>query len=113
MKTRFTLILLALAALAVSCTKEIADNQTPSGEKVTIRVSMPEEPFSKVAFTEAADKQSMALSWEMSDNISVNGEKFTIKSGFTAHEAEFEGNAPSGDSYTIIYPGKYTGESSC
>ncbi len=107
MKTRFTLILLALTALAVSCTKEIADETTSSGEKVTIRVSMPDELTSKVAFTEAADKQSMALSWEMIDNISVNGEKFTIKSGFTAHEAEFEGNAPSGDSYTIIYPGKY------
>ena len=31
MKTRFTLILLALTALAVSCTKEIADNLQKQG----------------------------------------------------------------------------------
>lgn len=104
-----TLFILAAAALAFSCTKEIApETTTPAGEKVTIRVSIPEEPLSKVSLTEAADHQSIALAWEAGDNISVNGEVFTIKDGFSAHEAEFEGNEPSGTSYIIIYPGKYT-----
>ena len=94
-------------ALAFSCAKEIAPETLPAGEKVTIRVSMPEEPLSRVSLTEAADHQSIALAWEAGDKISVNGGEFTIKDGFSAHEAEFEGTEPAGTPYTIIYPGKY------
>ena len=102
-----TLFILAAMALAFSCAKEIAPETLPAGEKVTIRVSMPEEPLSRVSLTEAADHQSIALAWEAGDKISVNGGEFTIKDGFSAHEAEFEGTEPAGTPYTIIYPGKY------
>lgn len=101
------LFILAAMALAFSCAKEIAPETLPAGEKVTIRVSMPEEPLSRVSLTEAADHQSIALAWEAGDKISVNGGEFTIKDGFSAHEAEFEGTEPAGTPYTIIYPGKY------
>jgi hypothetical protein len=103
-----TFYILALAAIALSCTKEMeTSNPAVSGEKVTIKVALAEDDATKVAFTEAADKKSMSLAWESTDKISINGSEFTIKSGFTAHEAEFEGTAPSSSPYTIIYPGKY------
>ena len=102
-----TLFILAITALAVSCAKEIATEAPVAGNKVTIRVSMPEEPFSKVSLTEADDNQSIALAWEAGDKISVNGNVFTIKEGFSAHEAEFEGDEPAETEFTIIYPGTY------
>lgn len=102
-----TFYILALAALALSCAKEVNPDVPVSRKKVTIKVALPEKDDTKVSLTEATDKKSIALAWEAGDAISVNGEAFTIKEGFSAHEAEFEGNAPSGDSYTIIYPGKY------
>lgn len=107
MKTRITLITLAIAALAVSCMKESNPEVTPAANKITVRVTIPED--TKVSMTEASDHKSMGLAWESTDKISINGEEFTIDSGFTAHEAEFTGTAPSSSSpYTIIYPGKYT-----
>lgn len=102
-----TFYILALAALALSCAKEVNPEVPVSGEKVTIKVAIPEKVDTKVSLTEATDHQSIALAWEASDAISVNGENFTIKEGFTAHEAEFEGTAPASSPYTIIYPGKY------
>ncbi len=103
-----TFYILALAAIALSCAKEMeTSNPAVSGEKVTVKVALAEDDATKVSFSEAADKKSMSLAWQDSDAISINGENFTIKAGFSAHEAEFEGNAPSGSSYTIIYPGKY------
>ena len=104
MKTRFTLITLAIAALSLSCVKEKSPEATPSANKVTVKVSIAD---TKVSMTEASDHKSMALAWQDNDAISINGENFTIKDGFTAHEAEFEGTAPASDPYTIIYPGKY------
>ncbi|MBO4446796.1 MAG: hypothetical protein J5764_01575 [Bacteroidales bacterium] len=106
MKTR--IITVALAVLALSCAQEINTDINPEANKVTISVSIPEEPLSRVSLTEAADHKSIALAWEDGDVISVNGESFTIKDGFTAHHAAFEGNEPSGADYTIIYPGTYT-----
>ena len=103
-----TFYILALAAIALSCAKEMeTSNPAVSGEKVTVKVALAEDDATKVSLSEAADKKSISLAWEASDAISINGETFSIKAGFTAHEAEFEGNAPSGSSYTIIYPGKY------
>ena len=104
MKTRFTLIALALAALSLSCVKEKSPEATPSAKKVTVKVSIAD---TKVSMTEASDHKSMALAWQENDAISINGEAFTIKDGFSAHEAEFEGTAPASSPYTIIYPGKY------
>ena len=95
-----------LLAATVSCIKESAYESSASKEKVTVRVSIPES--TKVSLTEAADHSCMALGWQSGDALSINGETFTIKDGFSAHQAEFEGNAPEGDSFNIIYPGKYT-----
>jgi hypothetical protein len=101
-----TFYILALAAIAFSCAKEIeTDKPVSTGEKVTIKVSLADE--TKVTMTEATDNKSMSLAWASGDVLSVNGETFTIIDGFTDHEAEFGGPAPSGGPYTIIYPGKY------
>ena len=108
MAMKKTFFILALAALVISCAKEIQSETPAEGNKVTVRVSIPEEPLTKVSLTEAADFKSIALAWEASDQISINGEPFTIKEGFSAHEAEFEGTAPTGSTFNIIYPGKYT-----
>lgn len=82
----------------------------PEGEKVTIRVSVPDEAFTKVSFTDAGDK--LALAWEMTDKIRVisgeNSEEFSISNIISAHEAEFTGNAVAGSSFDIIFPGTYT-----
>jgi len=106
-----TFYILALAAITLSCAKEMeTSNPTVSGEKVTVKVALAEDDATKVSLTEATDKKSMSLAWQDTDAISINGETFSIKAGFTAHEAEFEGNAPATSPYTIIYPGgKYAG----
>ena len=96
------LLLLALFA----CRQE---DRTGSGPAlVRIRVSM--DDISKVALTEAADRQSMHLAWQAGDELSVNGNTFQAVSVSSDHEAVFEGPAPSGSSYTLIYPGKYASE---
>ena len=102
-----TFYILALAAIAFSCAKEIeTDKPVPTGEKVTVKVTLVDE--TKVSMTESSDRKSMSLAWADGDAISINGENFSIKSGYTAHEAEFEGTtAPSSSPYTIIYPGTY------
>ena len=101
-----TFYILALAAIAFSCAKEIeTDKPVPTGEKVTVKVTLADE--TKVSMTESSDRKSMSLAWADGDAISINGKNFSIKTGYTAHEAEFEGTAPSSSPYTIIYPGKY------
>lgn len=107
MKNSYILLLPAAAALCLSCVKEPgqAPGSKPGGQ-VTIKVSTSDaKDESKVSLTEAVDKSAMNLAWETGDQISINGEPFTISNIISNHEAEFTGDAPSGDSYTIIYPG--------
>lgn len=92
-----------LLLLLCACQRE--GRPLPGHELVQIRVTIPSE--SKVALTEAANRQSMHIAWEATDAISVNGETFNVTSVLSDHEAVFEGPAPSGSPYTLIYPGKY------
>lgn len=79
------------------------------GEQITIRVSMPENPYSKVSFTE--DGSKLKLAWENTDCIRViSGEEsqvFTVSNIISDHEAEFTGTAVSGSSFDILFPGTY------
>lgn len=107
MKTRY-ILLAATALLAFSCTQELEQEVQPqSKELVTIKVSTSESLDTKVSMTEASDKKAMNLAWEKGDIISVNGKEFSVKTIISAHEAEFDGEAPASSPYTIIYPGKY------
>ncbi|MBR4775879.1 MAG: hypothetical protein IK008_07265 [Bacteroidales bacterium] len=107
MKTKY-IILAAIAVSAISCVKEKDKDLQPRGEKVTIRVSTPENIEGKVSLTEATDKSSMQLAWESTDKLSVNGNEFSVTNIISAHEAEFSGDDPGDGPYTIIYPGTLT-----
>ena len=98
------LILAAAAAITLSCAKENAP-EPAAAEKVTIKVSFPEA--TRVALAETADRKAMHLSLEEGDILSVNGNTFNLVNLISDHDAVFEGTVPSGNSYTIIYPGKY------
>ena len=87
------------------CACQQEDQLASEPVMVQIHVSMPGE--TKVSLNEAANRQSMHLAWENTDELSVNGETFHVSSVISDHEAIFEGPAPSGSDYTIIYPGKY------
>ena len=109
MKIKY-IILAAAAISALSCVKEInseSNQESADARKVSIRVFTPENIDSKVSLTEASDRKSMHLAWELTDKLSVNGNEFTVSNILSDHEAEFSGNAPEGSSFTIIYPGKY------
>ena len=62
-----------------SCTqKEMFDTHAATdGEQITIRVSMPEDQFSKVSFTE--DGSKLKIAWELFDCIRViSGEESQV-----------------------------------
>lgn len=97
--------------MAVSCIKEAAQ-ESPAlrdGKQVTIKVSMPEDAFTKVDFTADADK--LALSWHGDESIRViSGSEsavFTLSRLISAHEAEFTGPDLAGTSFDILIPGTY------
>ncbi len=99
-----------LLLLAVSCVREELQQDSPVDARVvTIRVSMPENPYSKVSFTEDGNK--LKLAWENTDCIRViSGEEsqvFTVSNIISDHEAEFTGTAVSGSSFDILFPGTY------
>lgn len=101
------LILLSVLLLGVfaSCEIQTAVPEEPiEGEQVTIHVSM---PATKVAMS--PDGDGLHLAWQAGDCIRVvsgsNSSVFTIKEGFTDHEADFTGTAVEGSTFDIIYPG--------
>lgn len=104
------IFLTALLFLA-SCTREVPVDTQPvqQGDLVTIRVCMPEETPSRVAFTPDGDK--LSLSWEEGDCIRViagaSSSVFNISRILSAHEAEFTGPAMEGSSFDILCPGTY------
>ena len=115
----FSLSLLAMACLLVACQKgEINDNlsETPAKKQVTISASIPAEGLvTKVSLEQDGEnKKLIKLSWEDDDEITINGETFTIDSESITDggkSAKFKGNEPSGTSYTISYsdlPGSFT-----
>ena len=109
---KWTAILSLWLMLLASCNVEepVDASDIHGGKTVTIRVSMPEDPFTKVGFT--ADDNKLRLEWQAGDCLRViSGSQnavYTIKSEtISGHVAEFEGPAVSGSSFTILYPGTF------
>lgn len=81
----------------------------PVSELVTISVKMPDEGLTKVTLTQDSEnKKVIKLAWEYADELDINGNTFTVKTGSISVDgksAEFEGTAPTpvGGKYTIRY----------
>jgi len=110
MMKRVLPILFSVLLLGSCAQKEpFEDHAARDGEQITIRVSMPEDPFSKVSFT--AESSKLKIAWQADDCIRVisgeNSEVFTISNIISDHEAEFTGTAVPGTSFDILYPGTY------
>lgn len=108
-------MLTALFLLLAACVREepeaLQPGTEPAKEQVTIRVSMPEEPFSKVDITADTENNKLHLAWKDGDKILVIGssqsEVFTLSNLISDHVAEFTGAAVSGSSFDILCPGTY------
>ena len=106
----YTLIACLLLA---SCMKEApqAGSGQQAGKQVTIRVSIPEEPFTKVDITADTENNKLHLAWKEGDKILVVGssqsEVFTLSNLISDHVAEFTGTAVGGGSFDILCPGTY------
>ncbi len=102
-------ILTALAALLAlaACTKDELRESSADGPRVRISAGLEED--SKIAFTDA--NTSLQLAWQAGDAVRVisnsGSSAFHILPGFTAHAAQFEGEAVITGPYTILYPGTY------
>ena len=117
MKRNVTMRAALLAAITLgfmaSCAKENnLENVAPS----IITANIPDE-ITKVSLTDAGVDNGMSLAWQSNDNIRViataggsGNELFTIKNGFTANNAQFEGTPVTGTEYTVFYPGTYADE---
>ncbi|MCR5017793.1 MAG: hypothetical protein K6A64_03250 [Bacteroidales bacterium] len=108
--------------IAVSCAKQDPapvdnPNDNPQEQVKTnpsvISANIPEE-ITKVAISDLGVGNGMSLAWETGDAIRViataggsGNESFSIKSGFTATQAEFEGTAVAGTAFTVFYPASY------
>lgn len=102
--------------LAVSCAKEKAAlDEAPANEGITSAtppsvISASVSELTKVDLADLGVGNGMSLAWAAGDAIRVIGDDnqlFSIKDGFTASKAEFEGTPVSGSSYTVFYPGTY------
>ncbi len=110
-KTNILFGILAVLAFAVSCeTKiDIQDNPVePLAEQVTITASIPDGGLTKVSLTpaESGGKPILKLAWEDDDEITVNGETFTIVPASITGEgkiASFAGSDPGAGPYNIVY----------
>lgn len=109
MRRVFTGISCLLLLCACAQKEQMEKHTTTGGEQITIRVSMPENPYSKVSFTE--DGSKLKLAWENTDCIRVisgeDSQVFTVTKIISEHEAEFSGTAVSGTSFDILFPGTY------
>ncbi len=114
-KTVLKISLLALAA-TLACTACIRENEhmEVTVPTVTIRVSIPEKPFTKAGFTVPDEGTGLHLKWMEGDQLRVINHAspaqhaaYDIQAGFTDHSAEFSGPAVSGDYYDILAPGSY------
>ena len=112
MKRVFLLISLASLAVLSACIKEKEVN--PDIARMTIRASVPEDPFTKAGFTVPESGAGLHLTWLEGDCIRViekdapsNNAQFDIQPGFKDHMAQFEGPEVSGSYFNIIAPGTY------
>lgn len=114
-------VFLTVFGLALSCAKEAPAPEEkllePQEEVTTnpsvIKAGIPDE-ITKVALADQGVGNGMSLAWEAGDQIRViataggsGNEPFTIKDGFTATSAEFEGTPVEGTAFTVFYPGSY------
>lgn len=110
---KWTAILSIWLMLFASCNVEepIDASDVHGGKTVTIRVSMPEDPFTKVDFTDTGSGLHLAWGEANTETIRVisgsNSSVFTLTNRISDHEAEFTGVAPAGSSFDILYPGTY------
>ena len=92
-----------------SCVKEGNDVQPTFRDGVTIRVTIPEDLYTKVAFTPEDNK--LDISWQEGDVIRIisnqDSQVYTLTKLISAHEAEFSGSAVAGSSFDILCPGTY------
>lgn len=126
MKKNIFLTAVALTALGLvlACTKETsAPEEQPIDSQVEvttnpsiIKAGIP-DAITKVALSDKGVGSGMSLAWEAGDELRViataggsGNELFTIKDGFTATSAEFEGTPVEGTAFTVFYPGSYTNE---
>lgn len=116
-----TAVVLTAIGLVLSCAKETPAPEekpvNPQEEVVTypsvIKAGIPEE-MTKVALKDEGVGNGMSLAWQADDKLRViataggdGNEQFTIKAGYSATSAEFEGNPVVGTQYTVFYPGTY------
>ena len=106
---KHSILFTSFAVLLTACKTEALPEAQSDG--TVMRVAIPEN-LTKVSMTDrTASGGGMALAWEAGDKLRVisggKSEVFTIKDGFSAHMADFTGNAVSGSSFDIIYPGSF------
>ncbi|MCR5560640.1 MAG: hypothetical protein K6F58_02360 [Bacteroidales bacterium] len=85
------------------------DPTEPEDSIVTIKVSIPEETYSKVSLAESDG--SLTAAWEESDRIRIisgnKSEEYSITQILSPGVAEFSGRKVEGESFDILYPGNY------
>ena len=109
---RFIFATIAASAtifFAAGCQEKNEMAPTETSDRNVITASIP-EAITRVSMNAPADGKGLALAWEAGDELTVIGvnsiKQFTIADGFTAHNAQFNGTAVDGDSFTVIYPGQ-------
>lgn len=116
-----TAVVLTAIGLVLSCAKETPAPEEkpvdPQEEVKTnpsvIKAGIPEE-ITKVSLTDEGVGNGMSLAWQADDKLRViataggdGNEQFTIKDGYSATSAEFEGTPVEGTAFTVFYPGTY------
>lgn len=114
MKKLLTLLTVALAFAALSACVQEKEGQTVDPQ-MTISVTMPEEAFTKAAFSIPDSGPGLHLAWQSGDKIRVinaanpsQNAAYSIQAGFTDHYAQFSGAVVKGDYFNIVAPGTYT-----
>lgn len=105
-----------LPLLIAGCTDELDFSVTKTGHKkrITIRVSMPEEATTRVAYDDGkvGSPEQDALTWQENDTIAVVGmdgydpkgiEYFSLTAGAGTTYGQFTGNVPESDGSYKIY----------
>lgn len=110
---RISFLLVAAAALTLSCSKDMGSPVPQDQEnQVIMTVTIPND-LTKVSFTKDSDVDgAVKVAWEGTDKIRVidhndanNHQQFSIQAGYTDHSASFAGTEVTAASYDILYPG--------
>ena len=110
---RFTLLALVATTAFAACLRE-DDRMGMDVPTVTLRVTIPEAPFTKAGFTVPDEGTGLHLKWMSGDQLRVINHSnpnqnavYDIQDGFTDHTAVFAGPAVAGDHYDILAPGSF------